>query len=90
LLTEVLVATREEEIFKSQILTHESGIIAILSFLLLDTQRMTSHHIAIAKASFLGGLLRPDPTPVPRDDISAFHSSLDKALLHCSSKNIQV
>lgn len=51
---------------------------------------MASHQLAIAKASFSAGLLRPDPTSVPRDDITAFHSTLDKALSHCSFANIQV
>lgn len=50
---------------------------------------MASHQIAIAKASFSAGLLRPDPTSVPRDDIAAFHSALDRALSRCSSANIQ-
>jgi len=51
---------------------------------------MASHQIAIAKASFSASLLRPDPTSVPRDDIAAFHSALDRALSRCSSANIQV
>lgn len=51
---------------------------------------MASHHIAIAKASFSAGLLRPDPSSVPRDDISAFHTALDRALNHCSPANVQV
>ncbi|PLB51916.1 hypothetical protein P170DRAFT_453490 [Aspergillus steynii IBT 23096] len=50
---------------------------------------MASHQLAIAKASLSAGLLRPDPTSVPRDDITAFHSALDRALSHCSSANIQ-
>ncbi|OXV08695.1 hypothetical protein Egran_03550 [Elaphomyces granulatus] len=50
---------------------------------------MASHQIAIAKASFSAGLLRPDPTSVPRDDISLFHLLLDRALSHCSFANIQ-
>ncbi|GAD93539.1 hypothetical protein NFIA_038820 [Paecilomyces variotii No. 5] len=51
---------------------------------------MASHQIAIAKASFSAGLLRPDPTSVHRDEIAAFHSTLDKALSRCSPANIQV
>jgi hypothetical protein len=51
---------------------------------------MTSHQIAIAKASFSAGLLRPDPTSVSRDDIAAFHTHLERALSHCSPANIQV
>ncbi|RAL01923.1 RNA polymerase II-binding domain-containing protein [Aspergillus ibericus CBS 121593] len=50
---------------------------------------MASHQLAIAKASFSAGLLRPDPTSVPRDEITAFHTSLDRALSHCSPANIQ-
>jgi hypothetical protein len=51
---------------------------------------MASHQIAIAKASFSAGLLRPDPTSVPRDDITLFHLLLERALSHCSFANIQV
>ncbi|OAX79926.1 hypothetical protein ACJ72_05753 [Emergomyces africanus] len=50
---------------------------------------MTSHLVAIAKATFSAALLRPDPTSVYRDEISFFHTSLDKALAHCSPGNIQ-
>jgi hypothetical protein len=51
---------------------------------------MASHQIAIAKASFSAGLLRPDPTSVPKDDINAFHTLLERALSHCSFENTQV
>lgn len=51
---------------------------------------MASHQVAIAKASLAAGLLRPDPTSVARDDITALHTSLDRALSHCSPANIQV
>ncbi|PYH96117.1 hypothetical protein BO71DRAFT_397360 [Aspergillus ellipticus CBS 707.79] len=50
---------------------------------------MASHQLAIAKASFSAGLLRPDPTSVPRDKITAFHTSLDRALSRCTPANIQ-
>ncbi|EER27672.1 hypothetical protein CPC735_030080 [Coccidioides posadasii C735 delta SOWgp] len=50
---------------------------------------MTSHQVAIAKASFSAGLLRPDPTSVPRDEITEFHNALDTALSRCSPANIQ-
>ncbi|EEP79055.1 conserved hypothetical protein [Uncinocarpus reesii 1704] len=50
---------------------------------------MTSHQLAIAKASFSAGLLRPDPTSVPRDRIIEFHDALDTMLAHCSPANIQ-
>ncbi|OJJ48933.1 hypothetical protein ASPZODRAFT_1358284 [Penicilliopsis zonata CBS 506.65] len=50
---------------------------------------MASHQIAIAKASLSAALLRPDPTSVSRDEITALHSSLDRVLTHCSPSNIQ-
>ncbi|KAJ5786066.1 uncharacterized protein N7503_011278 [Penicillium pulvis] len=50
---------------------------------------MASHTLAIAKASFTAGLLRPDPTSVPKDEIATFHTLLDRALSHCSPANIQ-
>ncbi|KAL4929654.1 RNA polymerase II-binding domain-containing protein [Aspergillus undulatus] len=50
---------------------------------------MASHQVAIAKASLAAGLLRPDPTSVARDEITALHTSLDRALAHCSPANIQ-
>ncbi|KKK19168.1 hypothetical protein P175DRAFT_0479715 [Aspergillus ochraceoroseus IBT 24754] len=50
---------------------------------------MASHQIAIAKASLAAGLLRPDPTSIARDDITALHNYLERALSHCSPANIQ-
>ncbi|KAL4936000.1 hypothetical protein BDV06DRAFT_205863 [Aspergillus oleicola] len=50
---------------------------------------MASHQVAIAKASLAAGLLRPDPSSVARDEITALHTSLDRALAHCSPANIQ-
>ncbi|KAL4903414.1 hypothetical protein BDW74DRAFT_40096 [Aspergillus multicolor] len=50
---------------------------------------MASHQVAIAKASLAAGLLRPDPTSVARDEITNLHSTLDRALSHCSPANIQ-
>ncbi|KAL2846117.1 hypothetical protein BJY01DRAFT_213664 [Aspergillus pseudoustus] len=50
---------------------------------------MASHQVAIAKASLAAGLLRPDPTSVSRDEITALHNYLDRALSHCSPANIQ-
>ncbi|PGH11909.1 hypothetical protein AJ79_04601 [Helicocarpus griseus UAMH5409] len=50
---------------------------------------MTSHLVAIAKATFSAGLLRPDPTSVHRDEIAYFQTALDRALAHCSPGNIQ-
>jgi hypothetical protein len=49
-----------------------------------------SHQIAIAKASLSASLLRADPTPVSRDEITNFHNLLDKSLTICSTPNIQV
>jgi hypothetical protein len=51
---------------------------------------MASHQIAIAKASFAAGLLRPDPTSVSRDDIATFHALLSSVVTECSPTNIQV
>ncbi|KAL2363629.1 hypothetical protein RJZ56_003483 [Blastomyces dermatitidis] len=51
---------------------------------------MTTHLVAIAKATFSAGLLRPDPTSVYRDEIAFFHTSLDRAVTHCSPGNIQI
>ncbi|KAF9887299.1 hypothetical protein FE257_010294 [Aspergillus nanangensis] len=50
---------------------------------------MASHHLAIAKASLSAALLRPDPTSVPRDEITTFHTAFDRTLSHCSPANIQ-
>ncbi|KAJ5908557.1 hypothetical protein N7495_001239 [Penicillium taxi] len=50
---------------------------------------MASHQLTIAKASFSAGLLHPDPTSVTRDEISSFHTSLDRVLCHCTPANIQ-
>ena len=51
---------------------------------------MVSHQVAIAKAAFAAGLLRPDPTSVSRDEISLFYALLDKAIAQCSPHNVQV
>ncbi|KAJ5958161.1 RNA polymerase II large subunit CTD [Penicillium vulpinum] len=50
---------------------------------------MAAHNVVILKAAFAACLLRPDPTSVPLDEISAFHTSLERALSHCSPVNIQ-
>lgn len=47
-------------------------------------------NVVILKAALAACLLRPDPTSVPRDEIGAFHTSLERALSHCSQANIQV
>ncbi|KAJ5365845.1 RNA polymerase II large subunit CTD [Penicillium concentricum] len=45
--------------------------------------------VVIPKAAFAACLLRPDPTSVPHDEISDFHTCLERALSHCSPVNIQ-
>ncbi|MCJ1434349.1 hypothetical protein MMC27_003717 [Xylographa pallens] len=45
--------------------------------------------MAIAKASLAAGLMRPDPSSVPRDQITHFHELLEEALTQCSPTNIQ-
>lgn len=51
---------------------------------------MMSHQLAIAKASFSAGLLRPDPTSLPRESIEHFHSLLNALVLQCTPGNVQV
>ena len=55
---------------------------------LLET--MASHQLAIAKATFSAGLLRPDPTSLSRDEIANFHSLLNSVVVQCSPINVQV
>ncbi|EPE33855.1 hypothetical protein GLAREA_06868 [Glarea lozoyensis ATCC 20868] len=50
---------------------------------------MASHQVAIAKASFSAGLLRPDPTSLSRDDIAHFHTLLNSVVVQCTSQNVQ-
>merc|ERR1711977_308441 len=50
---------------------------------------MASHQLAIAKASFSAGLLRPDPTSVSRDAIADFHTLLNTVVVQCSPRNVQ-
>ncbi|KAE9364349.1 hypothetical protein N431DRAFT_431228 [Stipitochalara longipes BDJ] len=50
---------------------------------------MASHQLAIAKASFSAGLLRPDPTSLTRDQIAHFHSLLNETIVQCSPRNVQ-
>ncbi|OQE35414.1 hypothetical protein PENCOP_c013G03665 [Penicillium coprophilum] len=45
--------------------------------------------VVIAKAAFAACLLRPDPSSVPHDEISDFHTCLERSLSHCSPANIQ-
>ncbi|KAH8591491.1 hypothetical protein B0O99DRAFT_270839 [Bisporella sp. PMI_857] len=50
---------------------------------------MASHQLAIAKATFSAGLLRPDPTSLSRDEIANFHSLLTSMVLKCTPINVQ-
>jgi len=54
------------------------------------TMASSSHQIAIARASLAASLLRADPVPISRDEISNFHVLLDTTLAICSPPNIQV
>lgn len=52
---------------------------------------MAHHSLAIAKASFAAGMMRPDPTSlVPRAEISRLEFLLENALHSCTPSNIQV
>jgi len=51
---------------------------------------MAFHSLAIAKASLAAGMMRPDPTSIPRTEIAHFHVLLEAVLKQCSSTNIQV
>ncbi|KAF6218933.1 hypothetical protein HO133_005476 [Letharia lupina] len=51
---------------------------------------MASHSLAIAKASLAAGMIRPDPTSVPKLEIARFHTLLEAVLRQCSSANIQL
>ncbi|KAM3084240.1 hypothetical protein ACMFMG_001655 [Clarireedia jacksonii] len=50
---------------------------------------MASHQLAIAKASFSAGLLRPDPRSVSREEIAHFHTLLNTTISECSPVNVQ-
>ncbi|KAG0646609.1 hypothetical protein D0Z07_7354 [Hyphodiscus hymeniophilus] len=50
---------------------------------------MASHQLAIAKASFSAGLLRPDPTSLTREDIARFQTLLNSAVIQCTPRNVQ-
>lgn len=51
---------------------------------------MATPQLAIAKAGFAAGLLRPDPTSVSRDEAEEFYALLEAVLQQCSPTNIQV
>ncbi|KAH8805847.1 hypothetical protein F5884DRAFT_737321 [Xylogone sp. PMI_703] len=50
---------------------------------------MASHQLAIAKAAFSAGLLRPDPTSLSRDEIAHFHTLLNDVVTQCTPQNVQ-
>ncbi|RFU31501.1 hypothetical protein B7463_g4805, partial [Scytalidium lignicola] len=51
--------------------------------------KMASHQLAIAKAAFSAGLLRPDPVSLSRDEIAHFHSLLNDVVTQCTPQNVQ-
>ena len=51
---------------------------------------MSSHSLAIAKASLAAGMIRPDPTSVSKPEIARFDTLLEAVLKQCCSANIQV
>ena len=51
---------------------------------------MASHSLAISKASFSAGLMRPDPVSIARDEIAHLHTLLESVFEQCSRMNIQV
>ncbi|KAL1887007.1 hypothetical protein Cpir12675_006760 [Ceratocystis pirilliformis] len=50
---------------------------------------MTSHQLAITKASLSSALFRKDPVACDRNDIDAFHNLLHEAVKRCSPLNVQ-
>ena len=38
---------------------------------------MTTHSLAIAKASLAAGMMRPDPAPVTRAEVGQLHEALE-------------
>ena len=56
----------------------------------LPPSTMVSHSLAIAKASLAAGMIRPDPTSIPKPEIARFHTLLEDVLEDCSSAKIQV
>jgi len=51
---------------------------------------MTSHSLAIAKASLAACMIRPDPISIPKTEIAHFHTLLEATLKQCSSDKLQV
>lgn len=56
----------------------------------LHAAAMANHSVAVAKASLIAPFVRPDPTSIPRDEVTAFHGYLETAIERCSPSNIQV
>ncbi|KAL2889352.1 Calcium homeostasis endoplasmic reticulum protein [Ceratocystis lukuohia] len=50
---------------------------------------MTSHQLAITKASLSSALFRKDPVACDRNDIDTFHNLLHEAVQRCSPPNVQ-
>ncbi|KAL9577043.1 MAG: hypothetical protein Q9212_006630 [Teloschistes hypoglaucus] len=51
---------------------------------------MASHSLAIAKASLVASLMRPEPHSILRADIAHFQRILEALALQCSTTNIQL
>lgn len=51
---------------------------------------MAAHSLAIAKASLAAGMMRPDPVPVLRTEVSRFHTLLESLCTRCTPANVQV
>ncbi|KAI4255519.1 MAG: hypothetical protein LQ352_002550 [Teloschistes flavicans] len=51
---------------------------------------MASHSLAIAKASLVASLMRPEPHSILRADIAHFQRILEALTLQCSATNIQL
>jgi len=56
------------------------------------TGMAASHRLAIAKATFSAALLNQDIicSPLSREDIAHFHSSLEATVQRCSPSNVEV
>ena len=51
---------------------------------------MASPQLAIAKATLVAVLLRPDPAPCPRSEMDDFFGLVDATIARCSPANVQV
>lgn len=50
---------------------------------------MAAHSLAIAKASLAAGMMRPDPVPLSRTEVSNFHTLLESVCTRCTPDNVQ-